>query len=174
MRYLVFLSQLIPLALACQKEHLTDQDLGLTSRSIRREEEPTVQERATFPPSLTTEETILSNAFDNVDIDAWASYYTHGDHIAGKNKSQAQWTADKWSEFGVPSSLVEYEVLLSYPVSASLTLNIGNGTNGTNYEVTLTEDGLEEDETTLYPNSVPAFHGYSASGNASAEYVYAG
>jgi N-acetylated-alpha-linked acidic dipeptidase len=38
----------------------------------------------------------------------------------------------------------------------------------------LKEAVLEEDPTTSYPNSVPTFHGYSFSGNASAEYVYVG
>lgn len=46
--------------------------------------------------------------------------------------------------------------------------------NGTTFAPTLKEDVLEEDETTSYPNSIPAFHGYSFSGNASAEYVYVG
>jgi N-acetylated-alpha-linked acidic dipeptidase len=38
----------------------------------------------------------------------------------------------------------------------------------------LVEDVLAEDPTTSYPNSIPTFHGYSFSGNASAEYVYVG
>lgn len=33
---------------------------------------------------------------------------------------------------------------------------------------------LEEDPTTSYPNSISTFHGYSFTGNASAEYVYVG
>lgn len=46
--------------------------------------------------------------------------------------------------------------------------------NGSTYKPTLKEEVLEEDPTTSYPNSVPTFHGYSFSGNASAEYVYVG
>ena len=38
----------------------------------------------------------------------------------------------------------------------------------------LEEAVLEEDETTGWPNRVPTFHGYSASGVAEAEYVYVG
>lgn len=41
-------------------------------------------------------------------------------------------------------------------------------------EVNLSEAVLEEDETTGWPNRVPTFHGYSASGHAEAEYVYVG
>lgn len=46
--------------------------------------------------------------------------------------------------------------------------------NGSTYTPTLQEDVLEEDPTTSYPNSIPIFHGYSFTGNASAEYVYVG
>lgn len=33
---------------------------------------------------------------------------------------------------------------------------------------------LAEDETTSYPNSIPTFHGYSFTGNATGEYIYVG
>jgi N-acetylated-alpha-linked acidic dipeptidase len=46
--------------------------------------------------------------------------------------------------------------------------------NGSTYKPTLKEEVLEEDPTTSYPDSIPTFHGYSFSGNASAEYVYVG
>ncbi|CAN9472472.1 unnamed protein product [Alternaria alternata] len=85
--------------------------------------------------------------------------------------SAAQWTADKWSEYGFTSRLDEYYVFLNYPVSNSLQLTYSNGST---YTPTLMEDVLAEDETTSYPNSVPVFHGYSFTGNASAEYVYVG
>jgi len=42
------------------------------------------------------------------------------------------------------------------------------------YHATLEEEVLDEDETTGDADRVPAFHGYSGSGNASAEYVYVG
>jgi N-acetylated-alpha-linked acidic dipeptidase len=103
----------------------------------------------------------------------------------------AQWTADKWTEYGFASRLDEYceflalhsetteyfklthtpDVFLNYPVSNSLTLTYSNGTI---FAPTLEEDVLEEDPTTSYPNAVPVFHGYSFSGNASAGYVYVG
>jgi N-acetylated-alpha-linked acidic dipeptidase len=40
------------------------------------------------------------------------------------------------------------------------------------YEATLKEDVLEDDPTTGSPDSIPTFHGYSASGNVTAQYVY--
>ena len=83
----------------------------------------------------------------------------------------AQWTADKWAEYGFTSRLDEYYVYLNYPVSHSLLLTYPNGST---FTPSLQEAVLEEDETTSYPNRIPTFHGYSKSGNASAEYVYVG
>ncbi|KAL1652797.1 hypothetical protein SLS61_004779 [Didymella pomorum] len=78
---------------------------------------------------------------------------------------------DKWAEYGFTSRLDEYYVFLNYPVSHSLVLTYPNGST---YTPTLQEDVLEEDPTTSYPNSISTFHGYSFTGNASAEYVYVG
>lgn len=63
------------------------------------------------------------------------------------------------------------DVFLNYPVSHSLVLSYPNGST---YTPTLEEAVLEEDPTTSYPNSISTFHGYSFTGNASAEYVYVG
>jgi N-acetylated-alpha-linked acidic dipeptidase len=78
---------------------------------------------------------------------------------------------DKWAEYGFTSRLDEYYVFLNYPVSHSLVLTYPNGST---YTPTLQEDVLEEDPTTSYSNSISTFHGYSFTGNASAEYVYVG
>lgn len=132
-----------------------------------------------FPPTWTNEERILHTSFGATEIDEWSSYYTHGDHVAGRNKSMAEHTAQKWNGNGIATEIVEYEVYLNYPEAQSLVLTIGNGsantTSGTtNFEAQMYEDKLVADETTEYPNSLPSFHGYSASGNVSAEYVYVG
>ncbi|KAJ4368899.1 hypothetical protein N0V83_005981 [Neocucurbitaria cava] len=125
----------------------------------------------TFPPELDANEQILVDSFDSTSISTWSYYYTHGAHVAGTNKSMAQWTADKWAEYGFTSRLDEYLVFLNYPVSHSLVLTYPNGST---YTPSLKEAVLAEDETTSYPNSIPTFHGYSFTGNASAEYVYVG
>ncbi|KAF3048271.1 hypothetical protein E8E12_011581 [Didymella heteroderae] len=145
---------------ACQRE-----------RVFKRHAHGHVKRQASFPPVLDANEQILINSFDNTSISTWSYYYTHGDHIAGRNESMAQWTADKWAEYGFTSRLDEYYVFLNYPVSHSLVLTYPNGST---YTPTLTEDVLEEDPTTSYPNSISTFHGYSFTGNASAEYVYVG
>ena len=63
------------------------------------------------------------------------------------------------------------DTYLSYPVSHSLSLTYPNGTT---WEATLEEEPLPQDDVTNYPNRVPTFHGYSASGSAEAEFVYVG
>jgi N-acetylated-alpha-linked acidic dipeptidase len=116
------------------------------------------------------QEQILLDSFSNVTIAEWNFYYTHGAHLAGKNLTQAQWTAGKWSSYGVPAHLAEYEVYLNYPESHSLSLT----NNGSVFHARLAEDEIPEDPTTTWPNRIPTFHGYSFSGNATAEYVYVG
>jgi N-acetylated-alpha-linked acidic dipeptidase len=46
--------------------------------------------------------------------------------------------------------------------------------NGSKFVASLEEAVLEEDPTTGYPNRVPTFNGYSATGSVSAEFVYVG
>ncbi|KAF2836081.1 glutamate carboxypeptidase II [Patellaria atrata CBS 101060] len=153
------------LAFACVREHLAS---PLLQHAHRRK----YAKRAdVFPPVLTTEEQILVNSFDNNTISQWSAYYALGEHIAGHNKSQAQWTADRWSENGFTAGLAEYVVFLSYPLSKSLTLTLPDGSTT---DFALEEARLEEDITTTYPDRVPTFHGYSFTGNASAEFVYVG
>ncbi|KAK5064267.1 hypothetical protein LTR84_000100 [Exophiala bonariae] len=124
-----------------------------------------------FPPVLDKNEAILVNSFDNTTLEEWSYYYAHSYHLAGTNQSLAQWTADRWTEFGFTSGLITYYVYLNYPVSHSLSLSYPNGST---WEATLKEDALPEDDVTNWPNSVPTFHGYSATGDAEAEYVYVG
>lgn len=121
--------------------------------------------------ALTEDEAAIINAFDAKAIDDWSYYYTQGLHIAGKNESQAQWTADRWAEAGFTTRLDTYNVYLNYPVNKSLTMTYSNGSV---YQPSLEEDVLPEDPTTGFPNRVPTFHGYSHSGAATAQFVYVG
>lgn len=130
----------------------------------------------------------------------WQQYYTAGPHLAGKNLSQAEWTRDKWVEFGVESGVVDYDVYINYPLGHRLALlekagagegkvavaerdgggsvgkraDKGNQKRGykTKFECSMEEDVLPEDPTSGLDNRVPTFHGYSASGNVTAPYVY--
>ncbi|MCJ1454392.1 hypothetical protein MMC28_004745 [Mycoblastus sanguinarius] len=118
----------------------------------------------------------------------WSQYYTAGPHLAGKNLSQAVWTREKWESWGVKSDIVDYDIYINYPVGHRLALlektgnneeaSTGNGEGRSKdsykvtYECSMEEDVLEEDPTSGLENRVPTFHGYSATGNATAQYVY--
>ncbi|KAL8285470.1 hypothetical protein RB597_002507 [Gaeumannomyces tritici] len=111
----------------------------------------------------------------------WSRYYTDGPHLAGQNFSQAAWTREKWESWGIKSSIVSYDVYLNYPVDHRLALleepKKSKGTSDpsswkVSFEASLTEDVVDEDPTTSRKDSIPTFHGYSASGNVTATYVY--
>ncbi|KAK7707274.1 hypothetical protein SLS63_013791 [Diaporthe eres] len=116
-------------------------------------------------------ETILINSFDNKSLSDWSYYYTHGDHLGSHNKSMAEWTAQKWRHAGFDAWLAEYPIWYTYPEHSSLTLIRADGTT---HEANLVEDVLTEDDTSSYPNLIPAYHAMSGSGNVTAEYVYVG
>lgn len=100
----------------------------------------------------------------------WSRYYTEGPHLAGKNRTQAEWTKDRWLSWGVHSAeIVAYDTYINYPLDHGLTL-YENGK--VKFEATLEEDVLDEDPATGSPDRVPTFHGYSANGNVTARYVF--
>ena len=121
----------------------------------------------------------------------WSEYYTAGPHLAGKNLSQAVWTKERWQEFGVESTeVVAYDVYINYPLGHRLALletsvmgsetatehisdkKVKDVEYNVKYECSLEEDVLEEDRTSGLADRVPTFHGYSASGNVTAQFVY--
>jgi len=118
---------------------------------------------------------ILLETPDTDRIRDYSRYYTEGPHLAGKNKSQAEYTRDLWKSFGVDSEIVSYDIYLNYPTGdtrVALLRSQSDGGQELAYEASLKEDILEEDPTTGLPDQVPVFHGYSASGNVTAQYVY--
>ena len=120
----------------------------------------------------------------------WNQHFSSGPHLAGKNLSLAIWTKDLWHAFGIQdTSIVSYDVYLNYPVGHRLAL-LENNTKSRKrsvvqtddkvakynytikFECSLEEDVLEEDGTTGLKDRIPTFHGYSASGNVTAQFVY--
>ncbi|CAK4031777.1 Zn-dependent exopeptidase [Lecanosticta acicola] len=115
-------------------------------------------------------ETLL-NTPDGEKAREWSKYYTAGPHLAGKNKTQADWTRDLWEEFGVHhAEVVAYDVYINYPLDNGLAL-LQDGK--VKFRASLEEDIRPEDPTTSLEDRVPVFHGYSASGNVTGQYVYA-
>lgn len=119
---------------------------------------------------------ILQTTPDAEKVRQWSEYYTSGPHLAGKNLSQAVWTKEKWEEFGLKDTkIVSYDVYINYPVDHRLALldNDESDDRKVRFEASLEEDVLDEDPTSGLQNSIPTFHGYSASGNVTSQYVYA-
>jgi N-acetylated-alpha-linked acidic dipeptidase len=116
----------------------------------------------------------------------WSRYYTSGPHLAGKNLSQALWTRERWEEWGIASTIVDYDVYINYPKGHRLALMEKSRHGGekkdisaisedawkVTYEARLEEDVLDEDQSSQLADRVPTFHGYSASGNVTAPYVF--
>lgn len=129
----------------------------------------------------------------------WSQYYTSGPHLAGKNLSQvrprdapahgpvavrwltcctqAEWTRDRWQAWGLDSSIVAYDVYINYPVDHALSLLSRSAEPESRswkleFNASLVEDVLPEDPTTGLDTRIPTFHGYSASGNVTAPFVY--
>jgi N-acetylated-alpha-linked acidic dipeptidase len=127
---------------------------------------------------LTYEElqAILQETPTTENIEEWSKYYTAGPHLAGGNFSQVLWTQEKWKEFGVEdTTIATYDVYINYPLDHRLALLKRKGADDYDiaFEATLEEDVLEEDSTSGLPDRVPTFHGYSATGNVTAPFVYA-
>ncbi|RMD42597.1 hypothetical protein DV735_g2558, partial [Chaetothyriales sp. CBS 134920] len=112
---------------------------------------------------------IILETVDPSHAREWDRYYTSGPHLAGKNLSQALWTQERWEELGIKSEIVSYDTYLSYPLGHRLALLNGDKVD---FECRLVEDILEEDPTTS-DQTIPTFHGYSGSGNVTAQFVYA-
>ncbi|CAI6337869.1 unnamed protein product [Periconia digitata] len=118
---------------------------------------------------------ILKSTPDREKAREWSSYYTAGPHLAGRNLSQALWTRERWEEWGVESTIVDYDVYLNYPAGHRLALLEQDKKTeewSVKFEATLEEDVLEEDPTSGLPERIPTFHGYSANGNVTAQYVF--
>ncbi|KAF2644501.1 Zn-dependent exopeptidase [Massarina eburnea CBS 473.64] len=121
---------------------------------------------------------ILRETPDREQAREWSRYYTSGPHLAGKNLSQALWTKERWEEFGVKSTIVDYDIYANYPLGHRLVLlekssEKEEGEEWTaKYEASLQEDVLDSDPTSGLDDSIPTFHGYSASGNVTAPYVF--
>lgn len=137
---------------------------------VRNEGRGHLKRQATRPQTLTEQESILVNNFDNESIAEANYFYATRDHRAGFGLETAEYTQQRWSEAGWQTRLDVYNAFINFPLNQTLVLNYANGET---FVPQLTEDPLEEDPTTQADQLAP-FHGYSASGEAEAEFVYVG
>jgi hypothetical protein len=104
---------LCALVLACAADV---NELGrLAKRQIDEAPAPVPATLVPFPPQLNEQESVIVNSFRPASVASSSYYYTHGLHLAGTNKSMAQWTATRWAENGFKSRLIEYCKALPYP-----------------------------------------------------------
>ncbi|KAG9229623.1 hypothetical protein BJ875DRAFT_488747 [Amylocarpus encephaloides] len=154
--------------------------VSLLPRHGHRPHFPTPPDHSANPLTFKELQDILIATPKEERAQDWSKYYTSGPHLAGKNYSQALWTQERWQEFGIQADIVAYDIYINYPVGHRLALYEKNKSLDTGeveswkvkFEASLEEDVLEEDETTGLENRIPTFHGYSASGNITAPYVY--
>lgn len=100
----------------------------------------------------------------------WSKIYTLEPHLSGQNDGLVEFTKEKFAEYGLVDTKVEtYYVYLNTPEDHALRL-VKDGK--VLYSASLEEDALPEDPTSQN-NTIPTFHGYSASGNVTAAYFYA-
>jgi N-acetylated-alpha-linked acidic dipeptidase len=86
--------------------------------------------------------------------------YTSVAHVAGteSDRLQAEWTRDKFVEFGIPNVKIEtYWPLLNYPKYHRVA--IVSGPEHLRYEAKLREDVAPGDDTSKRQDDVPTFHG---------------
>ncbi|KAI8086318.1 uncharacterized protein BX664DRAFT_335510 [Halteromyces radiatus] len=89
--------------------------------------------------------------------------YASNVHLAGSEKDRqlAEWTLEKWMEFGISSASIEtYWPLLNLPISRKLSLLSSEKVSL--FDATLDEKG----------DANPTFHGYSGDGNVTAPVTY--
>jgi N-acetylated-alpha-linked acidic dipeptidase len=124
-------------------------------------------------PELTQAEKIMLDLPSSQNLRESLKLYTSEAHLAGTStdKKQAEWTRDQFESFGLETKIDTYWPLLNYPISHRLALV--SGPEDLRFEAKLTEDPVDEDETSKDPNVVPTFHGYSKNGTVQGRIVYA-
>ncbi len=98
-------------------------------------------------------------------------YLTREPHMAGtpRNRELAEWQRSQWEKWGLENvAIVRHEVLLPYPEEVGVEM-----VQPRRWKASLREDPLPVDpDTSLDPGIT--YHAYSASGDLTAEVVYAG
>ncbi|MEE8526478.1 MAG: M28 family metallopeptidase, partial [Thermoanaerobaculia bacterium] len=99
----------------------------------------------------------------------WLFQLTEEPHVAGtpQEKKVAEYVRDRLTEFGLEVEMVGYEVFLNHPEHVSLKL-----VEPVEEPLALMEDFVDLDKDSTAHGMFPAFHGYGASGTASAQVVY--
>ncbi len=99
------------------------------------------------------------------------AFLTAEPHVAGspRDRALAEWIRDRWREYGLEQvEIVEHRVLLPYATEVSVEMS-----GPPPWRASLTEDPVPGDPLAARDVGL-AYHAYSASGDATAQVVYAG
>lgn len=119
-----------------------------------------------FP--FTSLEAILQSTPDPIKAADWSKYYTSQPHSSGEGKEQAFWTAQRWDEFGIPSTkIIKYDAVVGEPVFQQIALF---NHSEVLYKAKAMEKLPPDDNTKIL---TAAYFGNSASGNITTQFVYA-
>ncbi|HEU5118276.1 MAG TPA: PA domain-containing protein, partial [Isosphaeraceae bacterium] len=101
----------------------------------------------------------------------WLRTLTEEPHVAGTpaDKKTAEFVRGKLESWGWDVEMVEYEVLLNYPIGKAKLSILRPGEE----ELSVNEMPNDWDKDSASPDAWPAFHGYGISGEATGQVVYA-
>ena len=149
--------------------------LALTLSAQQNQPEPPVTPILGFSPPHAAAQRRLETAFQSIPSPEktreWHRTFTAEPHPAAseRNNYLADFIADAWRQQGWEDvTLRRYDVLHSRPRSISLEM-----TEPLRFTASLREDAYDVDPDTKNPAASGAFFGYSASGDVTAEVVYA-
>eukprot|EP01090_Pellita_catalonica_P003268 TRINITY_DN12929_c0_g1_i1.p1 TRINITY_DN12929_c0_g1~~TRINITY_DN12929_c0_g1_i1.p1 ORF type:complete len:753 (+),score=113.20 TRINITY_DN12929_c0_g1_i1:146-2404(+) len=93
-------------------------------------------------------------------------------HLAGTEEDYetALFMKAKFEEFGFDTHIDTFSTTSTYPIHRHVAIT---DPPSARFVCTLEEGNIAQDNTSTTPNQVPTFNGYSASGNVTAELVYA-
>jgi N-acetylated-alpha-linked acidic dipeptidase len=140
-----------------------------------KQEAPPAHSILGFSPAHTTAEHELESAFQSIPSPertrSWLRTFTAEPHPAAseRNNQLADFVAEEWRKQGWEDvALRRYDVLHSRPRSVSLEM-----TEPVRFNASLREDAYDIDPDTKNPAVPGSYFGYSASGDVTAEVVYA-
>src|SRR6202521_3334614 len=149
--------------------------LGLVLSAQQKQAEPPASPIFGFSPPHAAAEHQLENTFQSIPTPdkarKWHPTFTAEPHPAAseRNNQLADFVADEWRKQGWEEvTLRRYDVLHSRPRGVSLEM-----TEPVHYTASLREDSYDVNPDTKNPAVSGSYFGYSASGDVTAEVVYA-
>jgi N-acetylated-alpha-linked acidic dipeptidase len=149
--------------------------LTFTLSAQHKQEDPQASPILGFSPQHAAAEHVLESKFQSIPSPekarAWHRTFTAEPHPAAsdRNNQLADFIADEWRKQGWEDvALRRYDVLHSHPRSVSLEM-----TEPVRFTASLREDAYDVDPDTKNPAVSGSYFGYSASGDVTAEIVYA-